>query len=139
MKGKMKKNEEKIEFFWKITNYINKKHCKGKLIVKKILVSKKSRGKGVLGCYSTKKKNIWIKEGLGPVFSIKVLLHELAHAYQMSFYDKQYGRWVDFNKKEVGGIDSRQHNEIMHDVIFSHIADKFVKSVEDKICLDLKD
>ena len=133
MTRRIKKNKERLDLFWKIANYVNKEHCKGKLDVKEIIISKKGYKKGILGCYSAKTKNIWMKEDLDPVHSIKVLIHELAHAYQMTFYQKQYHKWVDFHSEEMGKINENKYNEIVHDALFNHIGNKFLKSMKNKI------
>ncbi len=80
-------NKQKLKLFWKIIKSINKKICKNKIAISKIVffmnISHKEKSCRVTqGYYNIHKKEIGIKNNLSLVQQIDNLCHELAHAYQ---------------------------------------------------------
>src|SRR3989344_2202688 len=94
-------NSQKLMLFWKITKRINKKFCNNKLKINNIILFRKGdlhksfpEGKG---WYFSDKKIILIRKDESLVEQIKIICHELAHAYQHQIL-KNKGR-LKHNKK----------------------------------------
>ncbi|UZE93889.1 MAG: hypothetical protein IB618_03955 [Candidatus Pacearchaeota archaeon] len=76
-------NKTKIKIFLKITKIINKKFCKDKLEINKIVFfNGKHKGKKNDGYYAVNSKIIGISKKEPLFCQIRTLLHELTHAYQ---------------------------------------------------------
>ncbi len=80
--------QQKLKLFWKITNHLNKKFCKDKIKINKIIflrkiINPKRKDKGTTyGYYRIRDKTIAILKDAPEVYKLETLCHELAHAYQ---------------------------------------------------------
>ncbi|MEK6918526.1 MAG: SprT-like domain-containing protein [Nanoarchaeota archaeon] len=92
-------NKEKILLFKKITLLINKKFCKGKLVIKEInLFDGFHKKREVKGYYKIKKRIISIGENNSLLSQINTLIHELAHAYSRQISGSKRGHTKKFRK-----------------------------------------
>ncbi|MBS3091492.1 hypothetical protein J4217_03540 [Candidatus Pacearchaeota archaeon] len=113
-------SKERLKLSWKITNHINKKFCKNRLIIDKILFFnsiRKSKGCGVVhGFYDSNSKMIGIKNDISLIEQIETLCHELTHAYQHQI---------------------EKNNKLVHNKVGNKIFSKFMKSTEDILKISL--
>jgi len=122
---------EKLKQIWKLFHHLNKKFCKDKIVIKKIIFFKKDKSKKEKFCsygyYDRKEKIIGIRERMneGDVwfpFMMRILCHELAHAYLYTLHYEEYK--AKLNKPKRLTKDKRYR--ISHDEGFIRIWRKFL-------------
>ena len=97
----------KNQDYWKIINHINKKFCKNKIKINKIIFPSRiinpNKDKGTTyGYYEMKGKVIAILKDAPVIDKLETLIHELTHAYQHQVLGKKFSHnehgWEMFKK-----------------------------------------
>jgi len=134
-------HKEKLKLFWKITRLINRKHCRGKLKINKIVLSNKHDKKHPqMGYYRPAKKEIGIFENRKHHsskmvhFQITTILHELAHAHQWQFMEGYYKNKLNRTKR----LTYNARKKIMHDKKGNKILKKFHDTLNRNIMIKIK-
>lgn len=109
--------QDKLKLFWKIIRRINKKFCKNKVKINKIvLFEQKDLHKSFpkkRGWYFQDERNLLIKEDEPLLLQIIIVIHEFTHAYE----------------DQILGYSGKRRNK--HDEEEGKIYRKFLKSTED--------
>lgn len=138
------KNNKDIKLMWQIANFINKKHCKGKLKINRIFFYKKNRHKDCLGFYGTlksNKKNIAIFSESDLMSKTKTLIHELAHAYLDQIANVHYTREIAkvLRKQPLQNYDKMYIKDIfIHNKEFKKIDKMFLETLDKHLKIVLK-
>jgi len=132
-------SQQKITLFWKIFKLINTKFHKNKIVINKILLSKRkipikcdARCSPTLASYFHNAKTIIIYEKVSLLYMIRILSHELAHAYQYQIRTKYYKTKIA-NLKKKGKLTFNKEQKLIHDELFREYDDKYLGEIDKNI------
>jgi len=139
--------KEKLKLFWKITNLVNKKICRGNLRINKIyfFTHVPKRKKDITsGFYDSKSETIHILNGKEEIkrrrtiHQVVVLMHELAHAIELQMSVEYYQKEYDKHKNKNGKLLYEKQKKIDHGKKWEKTCRKIWTIVEEHIKIDIK-
>jgi hypothetical protein len=128
-------HKEKLKFFWKVTRFINKKYCKGKLKIKRIVLCKNlpiTWKKRTSGFYNRDTKEIYVKDKKYILVQFRTFIHELVHAYEHQITKRDHS---NVDKKRY---HSKKWYRCLHNKNFNKTFNKFGKEVIRNLKMDLR-